>query len=68
MSLPLTEDGLLAVPRACKEEDAQMEIEALLSDHGDLRSYILADMQRRAHQTRQTFIKANDSQANVYFI
>ena len=34
MSL-LTEDGPLAVPTTSKEKDAQMEIEALLSDHGD---------------------------------
>ena len=36
MSL-LTEDRLLAVPTTFKGEDAQMEIEALLSDHGDER-------------------------------
>ena len=35
MSLP-TEDGLLAVPTTSKEEDALMEIEQFLSDHGDL--------------------------------
>ena len=41
MSL-LTEDGLLAVPTTSKEEDALMEIEPLISDHGDLFSDNLA--------------------------
>ena len=53
MSL-LTENGLLAVPTTSKEEDALMEIEPLISDHGDLFSDNLAVSDERSKPDKDT--------------
>ena len=56
MSL-LTEDGLLAVPTTSKEEDALMEIEQLISDHGDLFTDNLAVSEERNKRFQRRTIR-----------
>ena len=53
----LTEDGLLAVPTTSKEEDALMEIEQLISDHGDLFSDNLAVSEERNKRFQRRTIR-----------
>ena len=55
----LNEDGPLAVATTSKDEDAQMEIEALLSDNGDLFNDNLAVGDERTKPDRPRAVRKN---------